>query len=555
MKIIKSFILFSSFAFTLTGCDIGLENVYKDQKALDNVISSPASIFDIKYESMLKQDHKIANTVIVTINDNLDIVDKDNRKISNFMSYYEKVDLKKTAFCVRIESDETAEKFVDKYEDNYKVQDLIVVSENKEVIKNVKKRVSYYGAAYDVSNVENLDYDAERMVANSIGAGILIINQSQIDNAKIRYTQNMAKCVWTYCDETSDADYYSCIASGTFGIISQNMNAYNRVFNEFGDYENKVLIHSQFNIAHRGDDHHYPENTIAACESAILGGAEALELDFHRTKDNSIVVMHDKTTDKTCDVGVVVNETTDQELRKINVIKGFGGEDLDPQPIPFFEDVADLMNKYPDVVLYAEIKSSDKEFPKLLTDAIKEYDLENRVVIIFFESLPHPFSEIPDAYYQCHALNPNLWGLDLMWLTISDISSIQFKNDHCCGYDCNLSTGFIIVKDYLQVMKNRGFLPSYWTLIDTEEDIDDFYRSETYGMTNNWPCAYKDFIKTLEYKGTIENKEANAEYTLTATTYGGETKEVTGKIICSDENDVIFNASTEEFSYIVRAGI
>ena len=557
MKSIKSIVLLPIITLILSGCDIELEDVYKKKEAMDNVLSSPTSVFDIKYKEMLQQDPTIADTIVVTINKDLNIVDADNKKISSFNSYYEDIDLKKNAFCVRIEDTETADNFIKKYKNNYLVQDLIVMSKSKDIVQKFKSStgIPYFGAAYDVSNLETLDYDQERMVANSIGAGILVISQSQINNSKIRYTQNMAKCVWTYCDESSDADYYSCLASGAFGIISEDMNAYNRVYNKFADFSKKVMLRSQFNIAHRGDNHHFSENTIVACESAILSGAEALELDFHLTKDGSLVVMHDKTTYKTCDKDVTINEATDEEIRAIKVIKGFGGEDLDPQPIPFFEDVAALMEKYPDVILYAEIKSSDAPFPKKLIDEIAKYGLENRVVIIYFESLPHPMSDIPLAYSDCHKLNPNIWGLDLMWTAITDLTSLQFKNEHNAGYDCNLTTGLIIHDDYLKYMKYRGFLPTYWTLIDTEEDIKTFFEDDIYAMTNNYPCLYKDYIKTIGFDGVVESKEIGTEYKLNAKTYGGEEKDVTGKVLCYDDDDLIFSITTDDYSYVVRAGI
>ena len=558
MKALKSLILFPIVAILLSGCDdIKLENVYKKKEAIDNVCSSPASVFDIKHKAMLNQDPTIADTIIVTLNEDLDIVDEDNNDISSFTSYYKKFNFEKNAFCIRVEETSTAEKFIKKYRSSYDVQDLIVVSKNKEVIQKFKAKsgIPYCGAAYDVSNLETLDYDQERMAANTIGAAVLLINQSQIDYTKIRYTQNMAKCVWTYCDETSDADYYSCLASGAFGIVSQDMNAYNRMYNKFADFSKKVMLRSQFNIAHRGDDHNFPENTIAACESAIKSGAEALELDFHITKDKSLVVMHDATTTKTCDKAVTINEATDEEIRQINVVKGFGGEDLAPQPIPFFKDVVDLLNKYPDVVLYAEIKSGDEGFPKILTDAIKDNGLENRTVIIYFESLPHPFSYIPTAYSDCHKLNPNIWGLDLMWSPITDLSSVQFKNEHHCGYDCNITTGLILQEDYLTYMKSRGFMPAFWTLIDVEEDIKSFYGKDIYAMTNNYPCLYKDFIKTIEFSGEVGSKEVGTEYKLNAKTYIGDTKEVTGTVLCSDDNDLIFSILTDDYSYVVRAGI
>ena len=55
------------------------------------------------------------------------------------------------------------------------------------------------------------------------------------------------------------------------------------------------------NIAHRGDSTNAPENTLAAFEAAIDAGATAVELDLRCTADGHVVVIHDRTVDRTTD--------------------------------------------------------------------------------------------------------------------------------------------------------------------------------------------------------------------------------------------------------------
>ena len=58
-------------------------------------------------------------------------------------------------------------------------------------------------------------------------------------------------------------------------------------------------------IAHRGTIYWAPELTEAAFRWARNSGADYLELDVHRTKDNHLVVMHDKTLKRTTNVGEI----------------------------------------------------------------------------------------------------------------------------------------------------------------------------------------------------------------------------------------------------------
>lgn len=51
--------------------------------------------------------------------------------------------------------------------------------------------------------------------------------------------------------------------------------------------------------SHRGDTQHYPENSLPAILSAIMLGADAVEIDIRLTKDNIMVLMHDESLKRT----------------------------------------------------------------------------------------------------------------------------------------------------------------------------------------------------------------------------------------------------------------
>jgi len=47
-------------------------------------------------------------------------------------------------------------------------------------------------------------------------------------------------------------------------------------------------------VAHRGDSHGFRENTVAAVESAIQMGADAVEVDIQQTLDGQLICYHDE---------------------------------------------------------------------------------------------------------------------------------------------------------------------------------------------------------------------------------------------------------------------
>jgi glycerophosphoryl diester phosphodiesterase len=55
-------------------------------------------------------------------------------------------------------------------------------------------------------------------------------------------------------------------------------------------------------IAHRGASAYKPENSISAFEEAIKMKTDYIETDVHQTKDGIVVIMHDFSVNRTCDI-------------------------------------------------------------------------------------------------------------------------------------------------------------------------------------------------------------------------------------------------------------
>ncbi len=79
-----------------------------------------------------------------------------------------------------------------------------------------------------------------------------------------------------------------------------------------------------FVIAHRADWRNAPENSLEAIRSAIAMGADMVEIDVRKTKDNQLVIMHDKTIDRTTNGKGLVSQWTLDSLKTLNLKNGQG---------------------------------------------------------------------------------------------------------------------------------------------------------------------------------------------------------------------------------------
>jgi len=71
-------------------------------------------------------------------------------------------------------------------------------------------------------------------------------------------------------------------------------------------------------IAHRGAGVLAPENTVAAVSAAIALGFDFVELDVQTTRDGSLVLMHDRTVDRTTSGKGYVSDLSLQEVRRLD---------------------------------------------------------------------------------------------------------------------------------------------------------------------------------------------------------------------------------------------
>lgn len=79
-----------------------------------------------------------------------------------------------------------------------------------------------------------------------------------------------------------------------------------------------------FVAAHRGDWRNAPENSLQAVKNCIEMGVDIVEIDLKKTKDGRLILMHDKTIDRTTTGKGVPSDYTLEELRKFYLRNGAG---------------------------------------------------------------------------------------------------------------------------------------------------------------------------------------------------------------------------------------
>ena len=94
--------------------------------------------------------------------------------------------------------------------------------------------------------------------------------------------------------------------------------------------------------AHRGASDTHPENTITAFREAIRLGAQMIEFDVATTKDGKLVLMHDRTIDRTTDGSGRPEEWLLVDLKKLDA-GSWKNSRFEGEQIPTLGEALDFM--------------------------------------------------------------------------------------------------------------------------------------------------------------------------------------------------------------------
>ncbi len=168
-------------------------------------------------------------------------------------------------------------------------------------------------------------------------------------------------------------------------------------------------------ISHRGDWRNFPENSLEGFSSAIAMGVDMIEMDVAKTKDNHLVILHDKTLDRTTNGKGLVSEWTLDSLRKLYLKDGLGIEtkckiptleeallvckgkalvNLD-KSYEFFNQAYDVAKKT-GTTKQIVMKGYDKTVNQVMADFGTKLDIITFMPIINFDNQPNALQIIDD---------------------------------------------------------------------------------------------------------------------------------------------------------------
>jgi len=117
-------------------------------------------------------------------------------------------------------------------------------------------------------------------------------------------------------------------------------------------------------IAHRGASYLAPENTVASANLAWELGADAVEVDIHLSKDNRLMVIHDKDIKRTCKAkkNFAIADSPSTLLRDMDA-GSWKDEKYKGEKIPYLSEIIETVPEGKTLVV--EIKCGSEVIPPL----------------------------------------------------------------------------------------------------------------------------------------------------------------------------------------------
>ncbi|MBT30706.1 MAG: glycerophosphodiester phosphodiesterase [Thalassobius sp.] len=158
---------------------------------------------------------------------------------------------------------------------------------------------------------------------------------------------------------------------------------------DFNAHPEHVLV-----AAHRSAHQNYPENSLASIKEAIRLGVDIIEIDVRKTSDDSLIIMHDRTVDRTTNGTGKVAELSFEDIRSLKLLHD--EKPTEEQVLTLEEALLAAKGK---VMVDIDFKLSEEADAIKTYELIKKLDMEHEVLFYLYD-----YKYIP----QLHQLNPEI---------------------------------------------------------------------------------------------------------------------------------------------------
>ena len=474
-------------------------------------------------------EQKVPNVVWITLNTSMQVISQEGKLLGSFIEIYEK-SVMGSALPVVQPQDENALAVFAEYLASSPISDLAIagdlslLTQAQQSIPSARLYYSASGAATDSLRQTQLG------LANTVGAQVIVLENSEASAQAIAYYQARFKSVWVMTDG-SEGQIADAVGNGAYGVISPTAQPVYEWFEKIdGFIENdtsvSLVTRSPFVAAHRGYTGLHAENTIGAIKDAATVGATHVEIDIRFSADKQIVVYHNDNITYNGN-SVPVSSLTLSQLQSIS-LPGGTSEDV----IPTIDDVFEAVStgEMNDLIMIVEFKGREADLVTSFAEKVYEHNMLSRVTVISF---------FPEQIQRVHAQLPSISTSLLLYTAGGERaidqaksvnSGIDLQKDNLTAYygDGTLESAY---REVYRTFSDRGYSLWMWTYESNDTALATSYGVT--GITTNEAAMGRQIRSLLvSDKLTVQVLPSDGDtIEVTALTYGGDEIIVPARVI------------------------
>ena len=246
-------------------------------------------------------------------------------------------------------------------------------------------------------------------------------------------------------------------------------------------------------IAHRGGNGEWPGETMGAYENAMRLGVDVLEMDVYLTRDDQLVLMHDRRVEDTTNGEGHVWDFTLEEIQKLNAGYNWAAAD---GTFPYHKELSkfeeplrsqlrvpsfvEVFNAFPQVRMIVEMKPARKSPAAALWDLIKNSGMTaNLQVASFSDKYIDQFRDLSGGAVAT-STSVEEFGellLGLHGFEKHPVRPVVVDAPH-----------WLLTEHQLAGLRGHGYQVQAWT-VNKIEDMDRMIALGVDGIITDYPCA------------------------------------------------------------------
>lgn len=223
-------------------------------------------------------------------------------------------------------------------------------------------------------------------------------------------------------------------------------------------------------VAHRGESQAAPENTLESFALAWARGVKCVEGDFHMTKDEVIVCMHDTNSKRTCGIDRELEDMTLAEVKTLDCGK-WKSQEWEFTKVPTLEEILQIMPDHGEI--FIELKSAGRILDKMAKVIAKSGCRAEQITFIAFDMdvISATKKRFPEHQaYWLYSNGLNIPGDNPPYGMSSEELIAKLRELGVDGVDLEVRLKRRVAsKEYIDALHQAGFSCNVWVVDDSQD--------------------------------------------------------------------------------------